>query len=254
MAAMTQILQQKLPYDLRTQRPLPGIQPLDMANWLHADDAFLGQMAYRTALIAQKRDAVIGALPEAEAPLQELLALVLDQLRTNPDYKVGEDRVLRPDGVEVALDLGDPLATLGQLVQEDLCILQKQGDEHVLTAAVLCFPSSWTLAQKLGKPLLAIHMPVDSYDDNIGKRVQRLFDGVRAGRPLWRFNILWYDTCELHFPRPEYDTRAYVGREDASFLRSEKQAILRLPETGAAVFSIHTYMLSGDLGRELTAD
>ena len=47
--------------------------------------------------------------------------------------------------------------------------------EHILTGAVLCFPSSWTLSEKLGKPLLRIHMPVASYDSQMGARVQRMF-------------------------------------------------------------------------------
>jgi hypothetical protein len=33
-----------------------------------------------------------------------------------------------------------------------------------LTAAILCFPASWTLAEKLGRPLGAIHGPVAGYD------------------------------------------------------------------------------------------
>ena len=258
---MTQILQTKLPYDLSAQRPLPGIQPLDMAEWLHVDEAYLGQMAYRGQLIAEKRDKVIGLLPEAEEPAAELLDLVLSQLASRPDFTVSAETVLRPDGQRVQINRNDPMATLGHLVQEDLCILQKQGDaqdgeqggEHVLTGAVLCFPSSWTLAQKLGKPLIAIHVPVDEYDANLAKRVQRLFDGVRLGRPLWRFNILWYGVSELHYPRPEFDHREWVSKAEASFLRSEKQCILRLPQTGAAVFSIHTFMLEGDLGRALAA-
>jgi len=52
---------------------------------------------------------------------------------------VTTDVVTRPDGAEVALDYADPLRPLGQLVQEDFCILQKQGEEHVLTGALLYF-------------------------------------------------------------------------------------------------------------------
>ncbi len=61
---------------------------------------------------------------------------------------VGPDRVRRPDGVEVRLDSRFPLVTLGRLVQEDLCLMEKQGEESVLTGAILCFPASWTLGQK----------------------------------------------------------------------------------------------------------
>ncbi|MGR3813194.1 MAG: heme-dependent oxidative N-demethylase family protein, partial [Cognatishimia activa] len=152
------------------------------------------------------------------------------------------DSVARPDGRAVALNYKDPLGTLAQLVQEDFCILQKQGNEHVLTGALLCFPASWTLAEKFMRPLVRIHKPVRSYDANIAKRVQRLFDGVRVGRPVWRFNALHYADAELFHPRTEDAPREDDHREQ-SFLRSERQVIMRLPETDAVVFAIHTYVV-----------
>ena len=105
-------------------------------------------------------------------------------------YVISAKEVRRPDGVRVPLDRADPMATLGHLVQEDLCLMEKRGQQHVLTAAVLCFPASWRLADKIGRPLTAIHAPVAEYDDALARRVQRLFDGVQPGRPLWRFNAL----------------------------------------------------------------
>ena len=52
----------------------------------------------------------------------------------------------------VPLD-GPPLIAAGRLVQEDLCLLEKPeaAAEHVLTGAILCFPSNWTLAAEAGQ-------------------------------------------------------------------------------------------------------
>lgn len=247
---MTKVLQHTLPYDIRARRPLPGIAPLDMAEWIHIDEAYGDQMQLRGQLLAEKRELVLGMDPSAMPAAQELLALVLEQLPSR-GFICEQTRVQRPDGEWVDLDWQDPMGTLGLLVQEDLCLLQKRGDEHVLTAAVLCFPSSWTLSQKLMKPLVAIHVPVEEYDENLARRVQRLFDGVRPGRPLWRFNVLWYGTYMLHYPRQEFDTRAYLGQPDAPYLRSERQCLVRLEKSDAVVFSIHTFMLDGDRGRKL---
>jgi hypothetical protein len=131
-----------------------------------------------------QRGDVIAVCDGAGAALAGLLDYALWHL---PDgFAVSGEAVTHPGGVSVALDRDDPLLTLSRIVQEDLCVLQKQGDEHVLMAALLCFPVSWTLAQKIGKPLLAIHVPVVEYKENIAKRVQRLFDRVQVGRPLWR--------------------------------------------------------------------
>ena len=236
---MAEILQTTLPYDPFAPRPLPGVTPLKPGDWLQRDEAFAGQMALRDALLAERRAEVLALDPEAEEAAREVLDLALELA-----YPGAGATVDRPDGVRVAVDRSDPLGTLGRLVQEDICILQKRGDEHVLTGAVLCFPASWSLAEKILRPLTGIHDPVDSYDAGIARRVQRLFDGVRPGRPLWRFNALWYDDPELHQPRSAQDRRARVPADSAGYLRSERQCILRLPRSKAVVFSIHTYVLA----------
>ncbi|SLN45232.1 hypothetical protein TRL7639_02440 [Falsiruegeria litorea R37] len=236
---MKEILQTSIPYDFQTAKALPGIAPIGDEAWLHQDEAFAGQMAYRDELITRKRDKVV-AIDEAAVPAaRELLDEVLAQI-----YPGQTNQVLRADGVRVPLDRDNPLGTLGRIVQEDFCILQKQGDEHVLTGAVLCFPASWTLSEKFMRPLIGIHDTVDSYDAGIAKRVQRLFDGVKAERPMWRFNALWYVDPDLHQPRSIHDRRKHPDPANASYFRSERQCILRLPQTEAVVFSIHTYILA----------
>jgi hypothetical protein len=152
--------------------------------------------------------------------------------------------VICPDGHIVLLDEHAPLAVLGRIVQEDICILQKRGDEHVLTAAVLCFPAYWMLSEKAGRPLTHIHGTVPEYDADIARRVQRLFDGVQVGRPLWRSNRIWRDDPELFQPLSvTAKRRAAPEPQTARFVRVERQCILRLPVSGAVVFTIHTYMV-----------
>ena len=243
---MKSVLQTSLPYDALTSKPLPGIAPLAEADWLIVDEAYARQMAERDKLIAGVPEAVLAIEPEALDAANELLDKVLTAVlaRRQEDFRRDGDSIQRPDGQWVSLNRSAPLKTLGQLVQEDFCILQKRGAEHVLTGAVLCFPASWSLSEKFGRPLVGIHIPVDSYTDDIAKRVQRLFDGVRTGRPLGRLNALWYDNPELHQPRLSNQRRTPVDPSTAPYFRSEKQSILRLPETDAVVFSIHTFVLA----------
>ena len=96
-----------------------------------------------------------------------------------------------------------------------------------------------------GKPLVRIHDPVDEYTDRIAARVQRLFDGVQDGKPMWRANALRYHDAALHQPRRENDPRP-VGAPDAPYLRSERQTVLRLPQSGAVAFMIHTTVVKAD--------
>ena len=238
------VLQSRIPFDL-SDRGLPGIRALSDTSWFEQDDAFAGQMTYRDRLVARRPEAVLACHPSAREAACELLDLVLSELAANPNsgYEINPSDILRPDGVRVALDRSHPMKTLGRIVQEDICILQKIGDEHVLTAAALCFPAGWRLDEKFMRPLTEIHIPVDEYTPDIAKRVQRLFDGVQVGKPIWRFNKLWYLDPDLHQPRSGNDRREKPKDTAPAYLRSEKQCILRLPRTRAVVFSIHTYVL-----------
>tara|TARA_B100001989_G_scaffold43972_1_gene27519 strand:- start:349 stop:762 length:414 start_codon:yes stop_codon:yes gene_type:complete len=132
---------------------------------------------------------------------------------------------------------------LGRLVQNDFCILQKTGNEHVLTAAALCFPASWSLEEKFLKPLIDIHTPVKEYNDVIAKRVQRLFDGLQIDRPLWRFNALYYEDPHLFQPRRANQPRRKPAPNKANYFRSERQTLVKLPKSGAIIFGIHTFVV-----------
>lgn len=241
---MTEILQDSVPYDT-SPRALPGVQPMAVRDWLMRDEAFAAQMGLRTRLLAEQRDAVLAVTPAGRAAADELLQFVLDWLRRyDAGYAISASHVTRPDGGRVAIDRADPMGTLGHLVQQDLCLMEKQGDAHVLTAAVLCFPASWRLADKIGRPLIAIHEPVPDYDDALARRVQRLFDGVQVDRPLWRFNALHYAQADLHHPwRKAGDYSGDGASAEHPFFRTERQCVLRLPKTRACVFSIHTYVV-----------
>lgn len=244
---MTTILQERLPLapwmEAHTLR-LPGTGPIAPADWLQRDDAFAAQMAYRDRLIATREAEVHALLPEARAAADELLALALAHLAEAPGYAREAGAVTRPDGVRVALD-GPPLAVAGRLAQEDFCLLDKAAGEaeHRLVGAILCLPSNWTLAQKIGRPLGRIHAPVAEYDDDIARRVQRMFDMIRPGAPVMRGNVLVYSEGDLFNPRAEF-ARHRPAAGTGRFVRVERQTILRLPETRAVAFSIHTYMVA----------
>lgn len=241
------VLHDRLPFapwaDPRARR-LPGIQPLDMTDWLRVDETYAGQMALRDRLIADSPGLVHALNPGALPAAQELYDKVLGILPAL-GFSFGRDTALRPDGVTVPLDRAAPLLTLGRLCQNDFCLMQKPGDEHVLTGAILCFPGSWTLAEKFNQPMIRIHKPVADYTPDMARRVQRLFDAIRPDNPLWRSTALLYADADLHHPRLESAPRVEPGA-GPTYLRSERQCLIRLPLSGAVVFSIHTYLLPLD--------
>lgn len=222
---------------------LPGVLPLQGRDFILRDEVFAQQMALRDDLIAQRLDAVHGLLPKAAEAAGELYDLVLDVLRDDPGYVVRQDHVIRPDGVIVPLHKSNLLVTLGRLVQEDLCILQHNGAEHCLTGAILCFPASWTLHEKLGRAMLRIHRPVQGYEGDMAARVQRMLDKVRPDQGLWRMNYLTYAVPDLHHPRLEVAPRDISAAIEKPYLRCERQCLIRLPKSNAVAFTIHSYVM-----------
>ena len=245
---MPAILQKRLPFapwmQAGTAR-LPGVQPIAMADWLQVDEAYTAQLARKAQLLATMPEAVLALKPSARDAAGELLDLVLAQLHARSYYRITGDDLIRPDGISTLIELGKPLETLASIIQEDVAILMKEGDEHVLRGALICFPASWALDEKIGRPLSTIHDPVDSYGDEMARRVQRLFDAARVGQPLMRANALMYLEPELFQPRRQGDAKP-TRAGDPAFMRSERQTILRLPKSGAVVFTIHTYVVAWD--------
>lgn len=208
--------------DPQTAR-LPGVRPVAVENWLTRSDSYDAQMAYRRELIQSRREVVFQALPEAYAACRELRDII------------------STEGGHAIADEGHPLIEAASNVQEDLCILQKQGDEHILTAAVMCFPSSWDVHQKIGRSIASIHSPVPEFSD-VSHTVERMLSAIRVEQPLGRANFLIYTDPELHQPRGEGITKP-IDPKAPRFVRVERQSFRRLPETLAVVFAIHTYVV-----------
>ncbi len=235
------IFQKHIPYDT-TYPKLPGTSPIAPDEWIICDDAFSQQMALRDKLIKTKRDKVLAISNLASEAAVELSKIALEFSIENLGYKKSNDEIIRPDNVSIKIDLIDPMRFLGRLVQNDFCIMQKVGEEHVMTAASLCFPASWSLEEKFLKPLIDIHTPVQEYDEKIAKRVQRLFDGLQINRPVWRFNALYYEDPNLFQPRSVNKPRKKPAPDQVNYFRSERQTLIKLPETRAVVFGIHTFV------------
>lgn len=238
---------------------LPGMAPLDYADWLQRDEAFAPQMAYRDRLIAEHPDIVITG--EGSESAGALLDFVLETLSAHdPGYELSPNEALRPDGARIRLDRGRPLATLGRLAQEDFLLLEKPAgaDEHILTGGVLCFPSRWSLAEKTGRPLTAIHDYVPAYDSALAPRVQRLFTALRPEAPMQRANWLVHATGELHQPGGHDKSARPLSAGGGLWLRVERQCILKLAKIPACVFTVKTLItpaekLTAEQGESLAA-
>ena len=83
-----------------------------------------------------------------------------------------------------------PLHKASLLVQEDLILMRRGENGWRLAAGSLCFPSSWSLTEKFGKPMHEIHEPVPAFGPGTRTAglIDRMFDNLQVGQPVERFN------------------------------------------------------------------
>lgn len=223
-----------------------GLKPTEPTRWLFPDGELIAQLREKARLLQQHPRNVLSKQVGTDAALEELRHCVVDHLVADyPDSYTMLGDALRirggpPDGGLVPLSL-PPLRFLAMAVQEDFCLLRRDGDRHRLVAASLCFPSSWRLAEKMGKSLDEIHAPVPGFAGKMAGRVERIFAHLTTDHILSRQNWLLDEGVALYQPDPhDHDAWLAAGSDplDILHLRIERQTIRRLPICGDIVFTI----------------
>jgi hypothetical protein len=169
--------------------------------------------------------------PEAEAPGAELAAL---------------------------RGVGGGLEGAARSAWEDMCLLTRRPDEttYRLVGAAVAFPTDWRIVDKLGRPLIALHMPIHGYAEQLGNPVDQFMMKLKPGRIYGRCNWFVSPTPKLRWiaEGSAEEQFAHVTPDNAGetlFVRSERQTLRKLPETGAIVFTIGIYRAAlGTLSRE----
>jgi hypothetical protein len=233
-----------------------GLVAQDPRDLIEIDARYPDEMTERRRLLAERHAEVFAALPGSDAACAEVLERLATLLPDRfPDWFAGGDGSLHNHLTGEAWDLADPplhpLEVAARLVQEDLCILQPGPDGPVLTAAALCFPTRWRLAEKLGQPLAAVHGPVPIYPERLAVPVDRLLGRLAAGKLVQRINWSLLDDPTLFQPvrLSPMEADASITPENAGnrvFLRSERQTLSSLPASDAVLFTIrvHIYPLA----------
>lgn len=212
------------------------------AAWFELDDRYASEMAEKRHLLAARRGDVFAALPVSGVARAEALRMIVEALTAHhPDrFECDGDAVMNHLTGERLTGL-DPLDLAGRLVQEDLCIIQ----DGILTAASLCFPSRWRLADKIGKPLTDVHGPVPFYANRLAAPVDRFIKHLKPDRIAMRLNWSMGDDPSLFQPggkgRPSPEVTA-ANAGDSLFLRVERQTLRRLPVPATVLFGIHVHV------------
>jgi dimethylamine monooxygenase subunit A len=131
---------------------------------------------------------------------------------------------------------------------EDFCLLTQDapGAPYRLTAAAVAFPTDWRLAEKMGKPLHAVHAPIHGYAEQLSDGVDRFMERLRTGEIYGRTNAFVMPSADLRYmptvaPERRYDHVTPDNAGSSLFVRCERETLRRLPRTGAIVFTIGVY-------------
>ncbi len=202
-----------------------GLAKLDEGEWLQPDP----DPAAREAGFAAYPQG-IQMSPEGEAPGAELAAM---------------------------LGLSGGLPGVARTHHEDMCVLtlREGDDQYRLVGAAVAWPSDWTPADKLGLPLRALHAPIQGYEEQLASGVDHFMAKLKAGAIYGRCNWFIAATGERRWvAEPPAQAFAHVTPDNAGetlFVRSERQTLRRLPETGAILFTIGIYVSPlGQLSRD----
>jgi len=227
-----------------------GLKDLRLDDWIEIDRHYPEQLALKRRLFDERREEVFAALPGSETASREVLDLLIEHLCCRfPDWFERRDRTLtnRITAETWATDASPlhPLELASRLVQEDLCLMQRRQDRYVLSAACVCFPSRWTLAEKMGRPLRGIHEPVPGYELTLATPADRFFEVITPDRPAWRLNWTIHEQPDLFQPTAPVPPLEILTPENAGerlWFRVERQTLRRLPASGDILFTIRTYV------------
>lgn len=226
-----------------------GTRRVGEAGWLVPDDKREVELALKSQLFAERHGDVFAAHPAARSSAVAPAARVLEMVRRELG-RLGISSSLSGAPTDLSVEGPHPLEQAGRLVQEDLCLIHFRDGTWHLDAASLCFPSRWRLADKIGRPLAAVHSPVNGYDPILVDRVNKAFDHLLAradDRPVWRRNWFIHPDSALFQPCAPAGGDPLVPADRALanlWVRSERQVLRRVDQPDWAVFSIRVQQAS----------
>lgn len=170
-------------------------------------------------------------LPEADVLLEETIELAQNTKTLTEESASAIQNASLP---------AQRCLALGESWEPDFLLLKPEtpGPPRLVSGCV-CFPSSWSLAEKIGRPLDFIHNVVPGLNAKLGEQINSFLEKLRPGVAWQRTNWGLSRSPELnqHPDRklPRFDSSV---RLDEIWLRVEHQALVALPRSGSILFGI----------------
>ncbi len=167
----------------------------------------------------------------------------------DPDYEALIDSLrqfadtARNDSANSRAAASTPAGRLRQLGGEwepDFMIVSPDAGGHfVLRAGCVCFPSGWSLEEKLGLPIEEIHGVVPGLNAAVGAKIHQFLTRLKPGIGWYRSN--WGISSSAKFnqhPSRAINQLTKDTSPAATWLRIEHQVLTSLPGSNAILFGI----------------
>lgn len=143
----------------------------------------------------------------------------------------------------------EDIKTLGASWEPDFVVLARQEPNHVLGGCV-CFPSGWSLPDKVGKSLFATHAPVPGMNQLLAPKISQFVSRLDTKRCFQRTNwgLTGSRALDQH-PRNRIPPIGAATDPASADLRIEWQALIGLPRDlilfGIRVFQVPLSRIRG---------
>ncbi|MFT4126164.1 MAG: DUF3445 domain-containing protein [Gordonia sp. (in: high G+C Gram-positive bacteria)] len=238
------------------------------ATIVDVDSEYHHELDERAAILAADptRHAVLPHM--VPAAWDAMLTLMQELVTARPDvmHLAADDEGMwhwRNDllGVDQHFRYGDPdtlpeepLRYIASQVQEDIALLDHRGDALYVDAGVITFAADWSFGFDVGMSFLEIHGPVPRVRKmGVITRAHEFLKRLQPHEPYRRTNWTMtigrrLDVSTEGYPDWGPDRERIQQVDDAEFgrlvhLRVEVQHLIRLPDSGAVMFLIRTYLL-----------
>ncbi|HXG46575.1 MAG TPA: DUF3445 domain-containing protein, partial [Methylomirabilota bacterium] len=196
----------------------------DVARFFAPTEHHEALLAERARWIQTTPDACVAALPEAAEVVMRFAELVSGTMCPSP--------IERTDTLSLC-------AELGRHLEPDFLVLKPDREGTFrLVAGCVCFPSSWSLPEKMGRPLGEIHGVVPGLNASLGRSIDGFLSRLKPGTGWRRANWGLSRSPELNQnPERRLPRLDAAVRENEVWLRIEHQILTALP-TGGILFGI----------------
>lgn len=203
--------------------------------------SFYSTTPSQEAFLSEKHQLLQNRRAEVAAFLGESAPLLNETIRLLHPFIGLPAEALR--AILEAPSVNDMGCLFSRYCEPDFLLLNTSLDPQLLGGCV-CFPSSWNLAEKIGRPLSLIHEVVPGLNDRIGRNIStflhRLRPGVSWERTNWGLSRV--PDLNQHPSRnlPRLDSSIQL---EEAWLRVEHQSLAALPQSNGILFGIRILMI-----------